>query len=211
MLRGGGIRDAIILLILVFVSCMTTNYTNVLDVYGGGGKLLGGTYLPIFFVGMLIAKYNLLHWIRRKSNLGICFLTGGTVIGWWIFMCQDMFALDGKIPFGSGVNPPSISLIIMSVIMLLFSCSVFTFLEKIDNQYINRCLAIAYAIGQSTLYIFIYHRLFLDYFLVPYVKFSNLWLKRCFYFTVMIAAPILIKNACIFISDLMNEMICESK
>lgn len=210
-LSGGGIiGDIMISAVILFVSCITTNYTNILNVYGGGGKLLGGTYLLVFFLGMIIAKYDLLYWIRRKNNLAMCLLIGGLAISWWEFMCRDMFTLDRKMPFGSGVNPPGISLIIMAAIMLALSCSVFTFLEKADHKFINFCLTIVYGIGQCTLYIFIYHRLFLDYLLVPYIQFPNLWLKRCFYFMIMIIGPIFIKSVVILIEKYMNMALSRS-
>lgn len=40
-------------MVICIVAFLTTNYTNILDIYGGGGKLLGGTYLIAFWVGML--------------------------------------------------------------------------------------------------------------------------------------------------------------
>ena len=45
---NGFIKEAVIWCIVVLAAVITTNYTNILDVYGGGGKLFGGTYLILF-------------------------------------------------------------------------------------------------------------------------------------------------------------------
>lgn len=191
---GGGYADALFMCVIVLVSYFTTNYTNILDVYGGGGKLFGGTYLAVFCLGMVIAKYDLLNFKSVMMKLGLGIAAGVLSVFWWNFECEDRFALDAKLPFGYGVNPPSISLIIMAIIILIFSYGIFSFLDEYRrNKYMDITLRIIYYMGQSTMYIFLYHRLFLDLFLVPNFSHLNIWVKRIFYFTVMIAGSIMIK------------------
>ena len=41
--------EFLVMALICILACWTTNYTNILDVYGGGGKLFGGTYLILFW------------------------------------------------------------------------------------------------------------------------------------------------------------------
>ena len=190
-LPGGVYKDILLLCIIVFISYLTTNYTNVLDVYGGGGKLFGGTYLIVFFLGMLIEKYGLLHYSKRKNSLCICLVAGISAIAWWAFACNNWYALDAKLPFGEGINPPSITEGVYGIIMLVFSFGLFSFLDEC-NKYVKLFTKIPYYIGRSTMYVFLYHRLFLDVFLEPHVTCTNIWIKRLLYLSIMIGGPILI-------------------
>ncbi len=45
-------------IILILVSSLMMRFTYVLPVHGGGKYLFGGTYLVIYFWGMLFGKYN---------------------------------------------------------------------------------------------------------------------------------------------------------
>ena len=51
--KGKGIFFFILLILIVVLSIWTTNSTDILGIYGGGGKLFGGTYLIVFFLGMI--------------------------------------------------------------------------------------------------------------------------------------------------------------
>ncbi len=181
--------DVIILIPITIVSWWTTNNTNVFGIYGGGGILLGGTYLILYCLGMLFAKYDFHIESKLKSGL-LTLFTIVVALVYWKFECVNLFSIDLKIPFGNGINPPSISSFIMSITIAI---SVFSFAELTKDRVrsgMTIILKVIEFIGQHTLYIFLYHRLILDYWLMPYVVIDNIWIKRFFYLTCMILIPI---------------------
>ena len=67
-------------------------------------------------------------------------------------MCIDNFKLGAGLPFGKGFNPPSISILILAVIVLCFAFGIFTLLERYKyTAVISNMVA---WIGKHTLYIF---------------------------------------------------------
>ena len=55
----------IIFILLLFGASLSINYSNILSIYGGGGKLFGGTYVVLSYLGMIMAPWLL----AEKSNL----------------------------------------------------------------------------------------------------------------------------------------------
>ena len=178
-------------MIIIGLSCFTTNCSNILDIYGGGGKLLGGSYLIVFYVGMLIEKYRIFESNSLKKSIFFAVVSFILWLLWGHFECIDRFGIDSKIPFGYGLNPPSITSITMAIIMMCLSYGFFTLMQRIRVlSWITELFAL---LGKHTLYIFLYHRLFLDGFLQIYVKIDNMILKRVVYFGVMILGSIFIE------------------
>lgn len=177
---------------VVSLSFFTTNYTNILNVYGGGGKLFGGTYLIMYYLGMLAMKYQIFE--KRSLDISVRFtLVYGLlwIIWWYYIMCPYRTYVDALFPFGSGFNPPGICFMVSGILMLCFLFGVFTLLQnyKVTKPIVN----IFAFIGKYTLYIFLYHKLFLDY-ILPVFRIDNLWIKRVIYLGVMIAGSILINK-----------------
>lgn len=179
--------------IILIISSWTTNHTNILNVFGGGGKLLGGTYLLLFYLGMLFSKHDIFKNLTLKKSAVITVISFVLCLFWWTFACYDQFALDAKLPFGEGLNPPSITLGLMAVIMLFLSCGMFSLFQF--TKYLNWITNFCSWIGKHTLYIFLYHRFFLDYIFHSFLLVENIWLKRVLYLSIMIAGPILIDYA----------------
>lgn len=186
----GRLREAAVLAGAALLSVFTTNYSNVWDVYGGGGKILGGTYLILLCAGMLAAK----HCIKEHSiRVSILFTAAGFMlwIMWWRIECKYRTEIDSCFPFGGGYNPPSVSFMVSAVFMMIFIWGVSEILER--NRFTSILVRIMQFIGRHTLYIFLYHKLVLDYILVPYVKISNIWAERVVYFLTMTGMALIIE------------------
>lgn len=179
--------------VILIISSWTTSHTNLLNVYGGGGKLLGGTYLLLFYLGMLFSKHDIFKNLTLKKSAVITVISFVLCLFWWTFACYDQFALDAKLPFGKGINPPGITLGLMAVIMLFLSCGMFSLFQF--TKYLYWITSFCSWIGKHTLYIFLYHRFFLDYIFHSFLLVENIWLKRVLYLSIMIAGPILIDYA----------------
>jgi hypothetical protein len=180
--------------IVILCLCVwTTNYTNILDVYGGGGKLLGGTYLFLFYLGMLISKKKLLEHMTLKKSVVLS--VAGVILwaGWYGFLCYNRLLLDKKLPFGDGFNPPGVTLSLFALITLVFACGIFSLFEY--SGWLTHITGAFSCLGKHTLYIFLYHAWILECMeqnLAAYM--GNIWLKRVVYITVMTFGPILLEN-----------------
>lgn len=189
---------AFLLVLILLISSLTTNYTNILSIYGGGGKLLGGNYLFLLFLGMCFSK--LVAGINVKQIYYYLSLIGGLILCfmWGNFIKRNSFELDSHIPFGPGLNPPSISLCTYALLIALTIYSLCKILEPYSNIIPVKMLFKISQLGKHTLYIFLYHRLFLDG-IIPHISnyfgivISNMWLKRLVYFTIMILGSISIE------------------
>ena len=93
--------------LLFLFSVFANNMTNIMDIYGGGGVLAGGSYLILFYLGMLLKMYA--EQLRKLSSLIGCVLSGFLLVLWYRFEFADRFALDQKLRLGNGINPPGIT------------------------------------------------------------------------------------------------------
>ncbi len=173
----------------LLIGSLTTRFSNILGIYGGGGKVLGGTFLFLMFAGMVVAgNYKLkggLPGFLAFVSLSVC---------WWRFECRDFFALDARLPFGAGLNPPSVTSITLAV---LVAGAVFNLGCVLERFWIGSKVAGVWAwLGRHTLYMFLYHRYFLDFWLVKSsVLNGNIWVKRISYMAVMVFGSIAVEYA----------------
>lgn len=180
---------------VIAVAWATMRYTNVLNVYGGGGKLFGGTYLILAYVGMWFAKhYQKLSagkaWLYRVLLVVAVLAT----VGWRCLIGKHMNDIDALVPFGYGVNPPSISL---SVYAILIACIALFLDLSIRNEKLRLPISKFSLIGRHTLYLFLWHRLILDYWLPTCfgntILMDHIWPKRIVYYGCLILLPICIE------------------
>lgn len=196
-------------IVLLIIASLTTNYTNILGIYGGGGKLLGGTYLFLFFIGMILNKYNVFSHLQKLTLILISGVAGIAYWGWWRIMCKGyQSAIDSKFPFGGGYNPPSITFSVLAIFMM-FLCFGFFALCSL-NSISNTIPKMVGWIGQHTLYIFLYHRLWLDFYLVDYVTIDNIHIKRVVFYSVMVFASIALEYVVCGCKKLLYVVLCET-
>lgn len=186
------------MLLVLVVSGLTTNYTNILSVYGGGGKLFGGTYLFLFYIGMWFGKYY--HKIQMKRLPAIILFEVGVVltIFWWSFIAANGCKIDIYFPFGDGKNPPSVTFSLYAILWAITLYSAQIVLDSTDSKIMKEIFSGFAYMGKHTLYIFLYHRFFLD---IVFVRIRNnlgieieiAWLRTIVYFGCMILGSYLIE------------------
>jgi hypothetical protein len=127
----------VFIFILLCVSAFSIRYTNMFNIHGGGKYLFGGTYLPLYYFGMLFASRQTTYWTDSKMKM-IFFsvLTGGLLLGWFIFMSFKAFVFDAYLPFGYGFNPPSMTLGIYGLLWFVFIFYAFNLINRIKNRII---------------------------------------------------------------------------
>lgn len=186
--------EFIILIVITVFASWSTNYSNILNVYGAGGKLLGATCLILYYLGMLIAKHECLKNSSLTKNITVLCICGFIYFFYWRFVCENGLIIDSYLPFGTGGNPPGISFSIFALCMLGISFGLVSILER--NKYTKIIVDIFSKMGRYTLYIFLYHLLILNSILEVYFKSLisyNIGLATIVYFAFMIVIPILIQ------------------
>lgn len=181
----------------VLLLCIwTTNHTNLLDVYGGGGRLFGGNYLFLLYIGMLFgSNYDKIMSFAEKNIVKVA----GAVISLlcaiciWRYNCTYGYAIDSKLPFGDGGNPPSLQLSVYAIAVMFVCLFVTKIAEGIRFKPLQMLMTVPEYLGQHTLYIFLYHRLFMD-FILSRITFSNIHWQRISYLVLIIAGPLLIEK-----------------
>lgn len=185
------------LIVILIISSLTTNYTNILSVYGGGGKLLGGTYLLLMYIGMWFAKYLGKIQLGWWSSLLLSFVGIVSVFGWWRLICRYRNFIDSLVPFGGGFNPPSISFCVFAILISVSLFSIEWFGKQMNLKIINNIFTYMAYIGKHTLYIFLYHELFLNWMQQirnsATIIFENIWSTRIIYFGFMIIGSMLLE------------------
>lgn len=121
---GGGV-------VILFISSVFTNRTAMADIYGGGGKLAGGTYIICLYVGMIFGKYynRIIAWLNKYTIcVGFIFSLAITILSWRL-LCVKGFIFDSYGILGEGINPPGWHLIVYSVSVMMTIFSVRSYLS----------------------------------------------------------------------------------
>ena len=211
--KQGFLIEVVGLLFVVLISFVTMNYTNILSVYGGGGKLFGGTYLILLYLGMCFGKYYEKIRLKRWQSI-IVFVIGlsGSILS-WRFIVQDQFQLDKRLPFGNGINPPGISLIIYTLFITATIYSLGMLIRDFENGVITIAFKNIEKLGKHTLYIFLYHGFWIEvlalFFETPIGRsLDHIWVRRVVYFPCMILGSLfmefIIKKGCGWIKKVYN-------
>ncbi len=156
--KHGLLIDIAILAVLFFVAYVSINYTTMLPLYGGGEFLLGGTYLPVYFIGMMFAKYGVFNMqsVIRK----ILIIPVGALTAWWAYAYVfGILPFDRALAqvFGEGMNPPSANLIVYASLIFILLYCVFSLAEDAKSRVIGTVVTFFAFIGRHTLYIFMFH------------------------------------------------------
>ena len=182
---------------LCWLCSILVRYTFMLPVHGGGKHLLGGTYLLVYYLGILMANLNWFH-CSTKMLKGILICSSALWIFWWQVICNDKTAfLDQCVAkyWGKGFNPPSIQYIIFALITLFLLYSLFTLAEQLHAKLIDHMISVFAFLGRYTLYTFMYHLAVRDFMITAFPAIqSNIWLLRLAVFVPMLTFPVIAAN-----------------
>ena len=189
--------ELLILVIIMLFSAWANVDTNILNLWGGGGKLFGGSFLVVMYLGMLTGKYYDKITISKKLTIPVTLFLLIIVSILCYVVILDNHIIDSFLPIlGTSRNPPGLTFILFSVSIafLVFSS------EQTVHYYGHRCSQMVFSaaalIGKHTLYIFLYHRLFIDYILPlvdVHITLSSSIFVRIGLYCVLIVGPIFIE------------------
>lgn len=148
---------AVTVVIVLLISYFSMK-EKAFDIILGGGYLFGGTYLTILYCGIEFGRNDnrlskLFNKNIKKSLIIVSFLLLLSVL----FIYKNKFEIDNMI-FGSiFYNPPNLSIIVYSVLIIMFIYIYVAYFEQFQIKQINSIINIVNYIGKHTLYIFLYH------------------------------------------------------
>lgn len=194
-------KELVIAIAVIAFSVLTTNRSDIMGIYGGGGKLFGGTYLILLYLGMLVAKnYNSIQKIvvgGCLKSLVLCSIGFALSIAWCLWMAKDQLNLDKTIKYFGGYNPPGVSFIIYSILV----ASTAFFAEQLAEKFnCRKILEPFFYIGRNTLPIFLYFILFRSisgklWALIGTYLLDQMWIKRLCFLLLMTGGPLLLMQA----------------
>ena len=174
---------------LLWFASVLIRYTYILPVHGGGQYLFGGTFLFLFYVGILLASEDIFHKLKKYRKYIV--IGGLPVWGWCIYeRTRGYWRLDEYFEtyLGGGFNPPGLELMLYSFLTLMIIYSLFSLLEGKKNYFIRNFVGCFSWLGRYTLSIFMYHLLVLEV-IVAQISFEgmNKWgMRICIYIPMLI-------------------------
>ena len=195
-----GVAQVLFVVFCAVIGYLNVRYTLVLETAFAAGKFLfGGTYLPLYVIGVMISKYLSLNDKFTEKKVAIHFIISTSLITIWVislflFPNVHIFLENQFIP-GIGGNPPSASIFIGSLLLFWFFWSLHSFVElKTSGKYRFRALG---ACGQCSLYIYMYHQI-IKYIMLQIIRFfelpkQSIWYAMPFYLLSTIGVIIVYK------------------
>lgn len=193
--KWNGIWHIATILFLCFCSSLFIRFTYILPVHGGGKYLFGGTYIILYYLGILFADARIFKTLYPPRHRILILIISSILYVTWLLM-----GANGSLPFdqwlmpyyGNGFNPPSVRFIVFSIITLFVLYSLFSLLEENTWEIIQQVVDLFSFIGKHTLYVFMYH-LFVKDMILKYFSavLVNKWAMRICIFVPMIVAPVI--------------------
>jgi len=180
--------NGLTLLALCCFSSVCIRYTYILPVHGGGQYLFGGTYLILYYLGILLEGYRVFERSRRQRAV----LLAASGAGWALTLLMNCAGrpLDRILEpyWGRGGNPPGPQIMLLSIFTLFFCYSFYSLLE--EAPFGGRLVKPLAFLGRHTLYTFLYHLLVRDVLLHTVLAgVQNIWALRVLGFLPMIVLP----------------------
>lgn len=196
-------------IIIAVLSVILTKYTNILNIYGGGGKLLGGTFLTLYYIGMLFTSKTL-YKIRKKEWIkSLIFFILSILFICSVIKMNEM-VLDFDDFFKKTINPSNLTISIYGLLIFFFIFYFFTTFELIKK--FSKFLTILAWFGKNSLYIFLYHLLTKDI-LFPFVEVLNFNPKQefLFYISSLLTLPVIFCKLFIKVKDKFLNRVWDKK
>lgn len=188
-------RVVILLVASIAVSLFTHYHSNIMGMYGGGGKLLGGSYLILFVLGMILQKYKVLDQKSPWVNVGMILLSGIFLLTFSRWECAAGYAFAATLPFGNSINPPNISQMMIALVLLALCAACYNLLDGKKIPLLGKiCSGMEY-VGKHSLYVFLYHLYFVHIVTTILQRYglniSNVWISNLWNILLGISLPIL--------------------
>ena len=195
--------------IVIGIGVLTTQYTNVFDIALGGGNLFSGPWIFFWFLGMCI-KFSEDR-VTLKQEWGKWILTVLTIavaVWQYVFVNQGINLKLASMFHGTQVGMTWANAFETVLIFFWFKYAV-ELLERNAGKIWQAVIRALSYMGRYTLYIFLYHMLFLSIYrgyLEVSVPIINRWLCLAFIIIGPILFGLLLKEGRKYFSYIMKEV-----
>lgn len=189
----------LILFMLTELGLIFTKYTLVLPLHGGGRYILGGSFLPIFFIGMIFASFNLKI---KTVKTNVIFTSVGFMLLFIFFvkMCNPnsyvnklnrIFSIWDK-------NPTGTVIFVYSFLVFITFWSLYILSERLVGNKFMKLFKPVEKCGEYSMDIFLYHLLAYTIatdgtiFKIEIIR-NNIYLFKVYVLLFTIGIPILSK------------------
>lgn len=171
-----------ILIIILIVSNYLTTHTLIGNIMGGGGNLLGGTYLFVYSLGITLHIY--LHKLTGyRTNLWGLLLFAAFLA---LFEYKDYIQLIWS-------NPPNKYLLVYTLLVFGLIFSMYQVMSRFKSLTLLKIISY---VGSYSLFIFMYHTLFIDlslkYNMLHMLGIQNIYLTRIWILFCSIIMPVVV-------------------
>lgn len=210
------IFNVLLFFTIIIISIISIKKTQLLDLYGGGNYLFGGTYLFLFYLGMMYSAYKDKINFSKRNYIFLFIASTILLILLSAFIYKKGFILDEKLHYNEGVNPPGPTQIIQALLIFVAGISFSEIINRYNFTLLKSIEKHISFLGRHTLYMFIFHFFMVYQYLLRFkVKTQNISfvLVAMILYASMIAIPILIEYIwnylvyylCHFINDLKHQ------
>jgi len=149
--------------ILSVLSALSIRFTTLLPLHGGGKYLFGGTYLMVFYLGIILERF-VVSPRRVKSFVPILVVSSAGWLVWLMLMVTNRLHLDALLEpfFGPGFDPPSVQLITFTLLTFFVCYSLLSLVENSRFRLLRPIFSFLKLYGRFTLPVFLYHILLMN-------------------------------------------------
>ncbi|MEG2929424.1 MAG: hypothetical protein RR846_07715 [Oscillospiraceae bacterium] len=165
-------------------------HAHTLPIHGGGRYLFGGTYLFLYYIGILLGSSRAFQ-LSKKCCFVCLFLTLSAWELWRRLFLRAEASFDLPLdPFWfDGINPPGIIYIVFSLLTLFVCYSFFSLAQLAKSRIVRIALGVVSYFGSKTWYIFLYHMLLLTPFLSGKLPIESMGLRRVIVVSTIVGLP----------------------
>lgn len=192
---------------ILAVCYVTTHLTNIFDIALGGGSLFAGPWLSFWFLGMFVKRCS---WKIGKKNyrIAVSTLNTGLILLWQYFFVNQGWNLILKPMFNGNQVRMTWANALETVLLFFWFKEVVGGIEIVSGEMGKKVLKPFDLMGRHTLYIFLYHMLFLsiyqNWFEIPGK--INGWFCLAFIITCPVLLEIILRKIKKFFVDIMKEI-----
>lgn len=160
-----------LIILLAIWGWANVKFTFVMEVFTAGKFLFGGTYLPLYGIGILIGHHLCdATQVERKKPVPVFPIIAPITVLWFLSLRifpQTHDYLENQLIPGIGGNPPGLSIGIGSIILFAFLWSGY---DLVKNKTLLRPIS---DLGKISLYIYLYHQV-IKYIMLCIIRSFNL-------------------------------------
>lgn len=144
---------------IILICCVTTNWTNIVNISTGGGNLFAGPWLFFWFAGMFVGSEK--PFCKGKMQLLSLILSTVLLIGWEYFFVIKGYNSNLSYIFGGSQVRMTWANAAEVILLFFWVKNVVEGFEKVSGKFGKAIMRPFVYIGDHTLYVYLYHILFL--------------------------------------------------